>query len=390
MPEEAIFRESMFAGNTAAFSELASYVSQGHVIGFTGAGVSAPVFPTWTELLSRLLNEATDKGLIASNAELSEYKKLIRSDPLELASSLEEIFTKEVFRARLADVFRNSASTPSECHTKLAEIGLRGIVTLNYDNGHEVAHASSKSRPPNVGRGHEEATITRWLQHSIFSDAEPPILHFHGDVSEPHQMVITGDDYDKFYASPLSETLVVTLWRTSRLLVIGFGFSDPFFVRIAERTLRSLPSENRHYAFIGVRPTETVLPMHRRIFAKKYRLTPVFYEVRQHIDDNDNITEDHSDLSKLIGYLHKCTSSSQAPTDGSITRELVVRGETSPSTPQILTNARREFEQDLFVTPAGKLLYAEPRLSEHVEIDLSSIRDATLAVKTSFLATSPT
>jgi|SRR5450631_2814208 hypothetical protein len=46
---DAILRENVFPGNTSTFSELKEYVARGHIIGFTGAGVSVPVFPTGGE-----------------------------------------------------------------------------------------------------------------------------------------------------------------------------------------------------------------------------------------------------------------------------------------------------------------------------------------------------
>ena len=232
--------------------------------------------------------------------DIDDLKFLATSDPLELASSLETIFGKEVFRARLSKTFENRAGNTSDCQTAIASLNLRGIVTLNYDNGHEVAYANKIHRHAVVGRSQDSAILTRWLQEDIFEQRDLPILHFHGDTTDPEKMVLTGDDYNQFYADPLSEALIMQLWRTNRLLVLGFGFSDPFLTRVAEKTLRSLASESRHFALIGRRQSEPTLAAHRQRFAKKYRLTPVFYEIKEKFDSNGLLeSEDHSALPEL-------------------------------------------------------------------------------------------
>jgi len=353
-------REDKFPGNEAAFDDLKSYVGLGQITAFTGAGVGVPLFPSWRALLNDLLAEAQKSGLLTDSVEIGEYTKLIDSDPLELASALEDLLTKEHFRARLAKTFRNPAGTATECQRAISNLQLRGIVTLNYDNGHEVAHAL-KGRNPNTGRSQDRATLTRWLQGAVFSDADSPILHFHGDTSDPNEMIFTGDDYNRFYSSPLPETLITQLWRSNRMLVIGFGFSDPFLTRVAEKTLRSLPSENRHFAIIGKRHDEPTLPIHRQMFIKKYRLNPVFYEIRKTPADAGAAFDNHSDLLEILNALPRPDISKiiHVATDG-VSPMVVLEGPAPASTTD--RSERRDYKQDLFVSPSGTPLYAEPRL----------------------------
>lgn len=296
-----LLREEIYPGNTKTFADLKSFLEAGHVIAFTGAGVSAPTYPMWTTLLSKLVNDAIEEGLINDQGEIDEYQKLIHTDPLELASNLEEIFTRKVFRARLAKSFSNLNGHATESQAAISRLKLRGIITLNYDNGHEAAFAAAQSRSPNVGRSQDESTLMRWLQDEVFKDHDLPILHFHGDVSDPEQMILTADDYDRFYAERLPDILIKQLWRSNRLFVIGFGFSDPVLTRVMEGALRSIPSDIRHFALIGKKENETVSAISRKSFTKKFRLAPIFYEVRSNVDG----TPDHSDLIKLLNILPK-------------------------------------------------------------------------------------
>jgi hypothetical protein len=192
-------------------------------------------------------------------------------------------------------------------------------------------------------------------------------------------MIFTGDDYDSFYSSPLADTLIRQLRRSARLLAVGFGFSDPFLIRVVESTLRQLPSDTRHYALIGRHADDPVTPYMRRQFIKKYRLTPVFYQIGQHTSGDGAIREDHSDLLKLLGMLPKpdLGRSLQVVSDGSRTTVMVLPATEVqlPTSPAISTfqAAKREFERDLFMTPAGVPLYIEPHLiSRREEHDVTS------------------
>ena len=113
----------------------------------------------------------------------------------------------------------NPSGICTPTHETIAGLNLRGIITLNYDDGHEVAFAQT-GRKPNSGRSQDDATLTRLLQGDIFRDLNPPILHLHGDVSDPEKMILTADDYNQFYQTSLPEAFIKQTWRSDRLLRI--------------------------------------------------------------------------------------------------------------------------------------------------------------------------
>jgi SIR2-like domain len=361
---EAFLKEDSFPGNNSSFAELKNFITEGRITAFTGAGVSAPAFPTWTGLLSGWLDDAVKQGFITT--DIVEYRDLLHKDPLELAEMLEQVFTKDVFRARFANTFRNADGSPTGCHSIISNLGVRGIVTLNYDSGHEAAHAA-KGRNPNTGKAQDIATLTRWAQNDIFSDMECPILHFHGDVSDPIQMILTSSDYERFYSQSLPDAFLGQLWRAHHLLVIGFGFADPFLTRLAERTLRSLQADTRHFALIGQQEGQPVSVIQRRIFAKKYRVVPIFYEIRQ-TTTALGVTHDHSDLLSILEALPEHPSG--VPTANSEPTVVVVPQRQTEIAVKLSTE--KDFRADLFVAPNGNTLYAEPRFqaSETVARDI--------------------
>jgi hypothetical protein len=248
--KDKVLNEQIFPGNTTCFQHLKTTVSDGSAIAFTGAGTSTPLYPTWTILLQDLINRAENEGLVEKD-ELQELKGLVHDDPLELASHLEDKFTRQPFRARLASIFESKGkATP--CHDLLVRLSLKAIVTLNYDDGLESAFSAADSAAPQSIRAQDRAQVVKWQQGGLFGSNKLPILHWHGVPSDPEQMVFTGDDYNLFYNNRDKVDFVEQLWRDHRLLVVGFSFSDPFLVRVAESVLRTLPSDNRHFALIGV------------------------------------------------------------------------------------------------------------------------------------------
>jgi hypothetical protein len=72
-------REDLFPGNTDAFEQLRNFVDSGNLTVFTGAGVSAPLFPTWNSFLVQQLHNCVAEGSI-SQSEAQEYRSLIDKD----------------------------------------------------------------------------------------------------------------------------------------------------------------------------------------------------------------------------------------------------------------------------------------------------------------------
>jgi hypothetical protein len=355
--------EIIFPGNVACYEELKTTLGDGLGVAFTGAGTSTPLYPTWTGLLKELVDQADKEGLVEKD-NLQELSGLVYTDPLELASHLEEIFTKHRFREQLATIFESKGST-THCHDFIIKLPLKAIVTLNYDDGLESAFSTANSAVPLSIRAQDRAQLVRWQQGRLFGTSKLPILHWHGMPSDPEQMIFTGDDYNLFYNNRQNVDFVEQLWRNNRLLVIGFGFSDPFLIRVVESTLRALPSDNRHFAFIGVQAGKQITPLIRRQFTKKYRLTPIFYEIRP-----DGARDDHSDLTKMLCMLMEDGANviqAAAQSHGSATPQ--------PNISESATNqaAYRDFEQGLLVSPGGRTLYAEPRLLRPIQ--LSGMRD---------------
>jgi SIR2-like domain len=289
--------EDHFPGNTAALADLLDVLANQSPTAVAGAGVSVPLAPAWTPLLNELITTGVTEGFI-EESDRSPLLEQMSIDPLELASTLEEQYTSVRFRSRLAQIF-DLKGQYTLSHETLSMIAQRGIITFNYDEGLSTAFARKTGNMPRVIRADDKYELTKWMHGESFADGRLPIIHWHGSIAAPNRMVLTADDYNQFYSKPDNRTFLEDLWRSQRLLVVGFSFSDPFLTRIAESVLRSLETDNQHFAIIGYRDAGQTSPLMRRAYSRKYRLTPIFYPIT--LDETG--CENHSALAGILTFL---------------------------------------------------------------------------------------
>jgi hypothetical protein len=279
----------------------------------------------------------------------------VNEDPLEVASALEEAYTKGRFRAHLQQVF-SLGDEATVTHGQIVKLPLNSIITLNYDDGLSTSYVKEFSRMPHIIKSDDTYELSRWQHGQNHIGSKILIIHWHGNVISPDRMVLTADDYNRFYGKPENAQFIAEIWRSKNVLGIGFGFKDPFLTRIAETVLRDSAGGNSHFALIGYSGNDELPIMARRNFAKKFRLTPIFYKVEASQDGG----EDHSALNRILDYLIGTIPDGR---DGSPTEDMSTDSEShavvdgSPS-----TAARQDFEKSLLVGSNDRMLYVEPRL----------------------------
>ncbi|WP_209347823.1 SIR2 family protein [Pontixanthobacter sp. CEM42] len=351
---EKILCEDVYPGNTAAYERLLGRKKRGDLTGFTGAGVSIPLAPSWTGLLSKMVAEARSDGSLLASEE-QDLLAQIDTDPLETAQILEEKCGTEIFRSRLSEIFDFKGDcTPT--HELIVGLHLQGLVTLNYDQGLSVAYTRATHRLPRVFRSDETFEIAKWFHSDDFSSDALPILHWHGSFSAPDRLIFTSEDYGKFYSAPENIRNIEEVWKNRRLLIVGFGWSDPFLTRIADNLLRNAPIEARHFAIVGV-PDQSVSTLRRQTFVKRYRAEPIFYQIDQEASDGG-----HRKLTQILAALAD-EGKGQAEDEHyvEVAEHLV---ESTAAVDERVKAAKNELEAGLFLTPEGVPLYVEPELSE--------------------------
>lgn len=344
-----LLEEDRYPGNTEAWIALMGAARSRTLIGFVGAGASAPAIPSWGSFLSDFARSAHRDGL-CGEVDRDHYLRQINEDPLQVADDIEELFGRRPFRSALSKFFSSNDTAFGKCHRLIVEGPYKGIVTLNYDLGLESAYVSQHGTSAFSLCSSNGYQSQQWSSGTAFQGKRIPIFHLHGIAHNPDSIILTAGDYHKFYAKD-GKAFVAELWRNSPLLVVGFGFKDPFLTAIADAALRDLASDNQHFAFVGCGEEDAVSHAVRRQFTKKYRLRPIFYRIRRG-NDQGGSAPDHSALLSLLEHLNSGVGAGCA----------TPMTATKPSAAS--ASGSQSYLNDVLTSPTGAPLYVEPRLRD--------------------------
>ncbi|MBM3239220.1 hypothetical protein FJZ31_23240 [Candidatus Poribacteria bacterium] len=212
--------------------EYSRKVMDGSAALFVGAGLSRPAgYVDWKELLREI---ADDLGLIVDREcdliAIAQYHCNQRRSRSKLNEKIIEEFTKD--------------SRPTDNHPLIAQLPIHTVWTTNYDTLIEEAFRAQHKRvdvkisPENVAQSRPGIDVT--------------IFKMHGDVSQPHQAVLTKDDYETYHLRRELFTIRLKGDLVSlTFLFLGFSFTDPNIDYILSRIKNLLgQSTPTHYCIL--------------------------------------------------------------------------------------------------------------------------------------------
>jgi hypothetical protein len=203
----------------------------------TGAGVSRGLkwhvdpelsLPTWPELLRRLRMHFDDK-LDTAAAHLTDLldDTAVHADYLiEAATLIKQAVGDEAYYAAVAQLVTPAAPGFTDLHQLIEDLQPVGIVTFNYDCGHENAALAVGEQVDAINYDDDEG-----LGRVFASDFEQRfIVKAHGCVRRPESIVLDHQSYKRIIdRHVLYRSLIHHLLVRFNVLVIGFGMSDPDF-----------------------------------------------------------------------------------------------------------------------------------------------------------------
>jgi len=256
------------------FGVLCDLVASDHLVCLTGAGISrglrrkhAPnkTLPGWVSLLrelllafeprlapmdaasARRLLDAEDERLAAgllrdavrgsmSGAAqgdalgwMGELGPHIGSDELILAASIIREPDPTEFDKRFLEAISEAPGECSPTHEAILDLVPRGILTFNYDGGHEEAcrrrgHAYIALNPTD---GDSEQQFRDLLERRL---KDFFLLKAHGSVDSASPLVLTTAEYRNLLGkNPSFRAFVQNLFTNFSFLMVGYGLDDPDF-----------------------------------------------------------------------------------------------------------------------------------------------------------------
>ena len=222
-------RRAQLAGiNQPGLALLGKHLAAGDAVAFLGAGSSMPLYPLWTGLIDRLLDNVAGR---IPDADIKTLRANAASRPEAVVEQVRHALGAR-FRQVLREVFQGRRDPATgKSWTAVQELvvrcPLRGIVTTNYDPGIVNARMAVRPHVPSTGftsRTDEDA-LDQWRTGDVFAGNELPILFAHGHHNQPDQIILDLGSYRGAYAGELARTLTMILDR-EYVVWVGFSFAD--------------------------------------------------------------------------------------------------------------------------------------------------------------------
>lgn len=234
----ADFRWSATREQRRFIASFGDKVLNGEAALFVGAGVSRNAgFVDWKALLSDIASELDlDIGKEHDLLALAQYHVNGNGGRGELNQQLIDAFTRDAER--------------TEVHEVLARLPIDTVWTTNYDRLLEKAYEDA-------GRLVEvKLSIQNLAQARRGRDVT--VYKMHGCVSQPHDAVLTKQDYEiydldrRLFTDSLKGDFI-----EKTLLFLGFSFTDPNVERILAKVREQLGQNQRTHYWITRRPPQT-------------------------------------------------------------------------------------------------------------------------------------
>jgi len=311
---EAYVKElfDFFNKNQQSLFSLIDVVKRGLIIPFVGAGMSVPIYPTWTEFLTMMIN---NDSVRRQTKEIATA--LIFEGKFERAASvLQDELGKTGFIDDVKHIFQDSKIT-NEKYSDMPVALLpqiftnRTVITTNFDRlldkvfddaGCAFKASLSPYEPSEVVKGDFSQGIYNYL------------LKLHGDYLSTDKIAFTESQYDEYYGIDLNSeyvTFISNALSKNVLLFLGCSLEVDRTMKLLENV--ALSQHRKHYAVLEC-PSDS---FEDDIFHEKRKrlsnmgITCLWYpkgrhefvdvilkEIRNHIKNSETDTQNNSEKKK--------------------------------------------------------------------------------------------
>jgi hypothetical protein len=214
---------SIFNPTPIIREEIKNAAQSGELVVFVGAGVSRLVdCPTWEDFADKILIQLVPKGI--DYYELSQIQAI--SDPKKKLSIARIVAQEKNIDLDYKAIFEIKTPTVN-VYSHLNKFNCT-FVTTNYDKF--LLPQSRKAEPEDNWRFYKKTDL---LREKL--DVNGNVIHLHGCINDPKNMVITTRDYLDHYSRPDVQEFLMYLFESKTVLFLGYGLEE---IEILEYILR--------------------------------------------------------------------------------------------------------------------------------------------------------
>jgi hypothetical protein len=200
---------------------------EGRLALFLGSGVSLGPdvkgrFPTWTELPERLLDRCEHYDALDADAILAKRARFkLRMRLEDMLSELGTLRTalRRSYQDALNDIFRPDDAAPGAAHRAVLDLGVRALLTTNYDQLFEMLPEAPR-RQPYTWREAARALGDLRAGRKI-------LLKVHGSAEDHESVVMSDLEYREAHADASYRAVLSYLLQDHTFLFVGYGMNDP-------------------------------------------------------------------------------------------------------------------------------------------------------------------
>ncbi len=290
-----------------AFGHLCDAVAYRSLVTITGSGVSvglpsarpaAESLPTWHAVVTSLRARFSDRLqsldseldlLLRAGAHSSEYL-------IEAATLIRRAVGVGLYRDAIVDLTTPQGAAHSQLHDLVEHLEPRGILTFNYDMGHEHAYRAIRGRgsPPLRRALYSDEHKLRAILAGDFDSRF--LLKAHGCISRPHSIVLDRASYRQIMArQPGYRAFVQHVLTRFSVLIVGFGLNDPDFDDLLQSFEANFGGGIRDHVYIWKRGQRADEEARAVLLRRRYGLACIF------VDDFADVRTIISDARTELG-----------------------------------------------------------------------------------------
>jgi hypothetical protein len=231
--------------NKQVYSVLRNLIRKGEIFPFVGAGMSAPIYPTWKKYLINVAESFDTEDII------DKYRSKIEEENADyenIASEMLEEKGKAGFNATIQDTFgkhSDSINLKTQAIWLLPLLFNKVIFTTNYDELLKNVYEQQGKDPHVILPKQIEATNS-----AMRGTLDNTIVMLHGNYYEPSSIILTKEVYNLAYdnTNGILRKELEKYYKNRVCLFLGCSLHNDRTLEILKETLE--PGQN-HFAILS-------------------------------------------------------------------------------------------------------------------------------------------